>query len=99
VHVYRQLMRPDGATREFLIDVDGSGLELVERRAGDDRDERPPASAPSAGTRPVRTPDSGLVTPAPDPLARVSASAGEAPSLRRPPRAGRGLEPGSRRAP
>ncbi len=30
VHVYRQLMRPNGTTREFLVDVDGAELELVE---------------------------------------------------------------------
>lgn len=85
VHVYRQLMRPDGTTRVFLIDVDGLGLEVVE------------GAVPSSASAPVRTADGGLVAPATDPLARASSRVGKA--SRRPPQPGRGHRPGPRRAP
>ncbi len=51
VHLYRQLLRSDGATREFLIDVDGDGLRFVE--AAPEARERSNAD-PRALGRPVR---------------------------------------------
>ena len=62
VHLYRQLMRPDGTTREYLIDVDGTGLGFVEAldppasRAGPGSSLHPGARNDALGARPGVSP-------------------------------------------